>query len=97
MNSKDFIGGLLLGAGIGVAIGLATAPGKGNDTLKNLADVFKKTFDKYKGETETTLSHAKSEGKKWLNKGEEVAQDYLKDGELKINELKNQFNNSANI
>ena len=94
MNSKDFFGGLAVGAGIGLAAGIILAPEKGNETLKKLTDVLKDRFKEYKGQVEDASGKIKRKGENMLNEGQEFAEDHMQDGEQNLNELKNKFNNS---
>ena len=94
MKSRDFFGGLLVGASIGVAAGIILAPEKGNDTLKKLTDVLKDKFNQHKGQAQDVVDNVTSKGKNMIQDGQEMAEDHMQDGEQKINELKNKFNNA---
>ena len=94
MSSKDFFGGVIVGASIGIATGILLAPAKGNDTLRKISDVLKDRFTQFKGEAEDVAHQVERKGKRMLNEGNDVAQDLMEDGEDKINELKNKYNTS---
>lgn len=96
MKSTDFFSALLLGTGIGVAVGILLAPAKGDDTLKKVSDVIKDKFSQYKGEAENATKKLGNEGKNLINKGTNQAKNYLQDGEEKLDDLKAKFNTSHN-
>jgi gas vesicle protein len=92
MNSKDFIGGILLGAAIGVTAGILLAPEKGSDTIKKLSDAVKDKLKQLQGDAEDLADDVKNKGKDLVDKGTDKANQFLQDGKQKVDELKNKTN-----
>ncbi len=95
MNSKDFFSALLIGAGIGLVAGVLIAPDKGSETLKKLSNGAKDRFNRLKGNAEDMADDLEKEGKHLLDKGSNLAKNYIKDGEAKLDGLESKFNKAV--
>ena len=60
MEAKNLIGGLLVGAAIGVAIGMLFAPASGKESRKKLLKGSKKLGDDVKGSLEESIDSLKN-------------------------------------
>lgn len=61
MKGKDFLGGILLGAIVGAAMGLLLAPQSGEETREQLGDTARDLGDK-----------VKDSSRQWAEKGSEL-------------------------
>lgn len=83
MNPKDFTGGLLLGASIGLVAGILLAPAKGSETVKKLSDAVKDNFNQLKDGAQDLVDDAKSKARDLADIGGNRAKEMLQDGKDK--------------
>lgn len=92
MNSKDFIGGLFIGAAVGIAAGILLAPEKGSDTMKKLSGAIKDRLNQWKGNAEEWSEEVTEKGEDFLNKAGNQARDYFQDARDKVDDLESSTN-----
>ena len=78
MNTKNFTGGLLLGAAVGLMAGILLAPEKGSDIVKKLSDGVKDKLNRLKGDTQDWAEDVKSDAKYLADNGGKKVEELSK-------------------